>query len=535
MLPNYFGDEAQTVEFTKGETYYFDTKVFSAEKNGHTLSITSVTMNGVSYTYGDKIALTEGGVYDIVYAVVDPYNFNSDASATTTVTHNVSVTVTAIVKDAAVLAPKFTFIDQNGNNYQSTTVKVGEKTYVMPDVAAADPTSSSMEDINIGSASISGTTVYFPVAEGYTIKDGSNFNRYYPLFNGINITDYTVAGDTTGTTYNSSGNYTSLVGSDINSKFIIPEKSGQTNCGDYVETDGQSGNPAGNSDSGWQGAGYSTKYSGTYLKSGNTSAARGSDTNGYERIVWVEYSFNAGNGDVYYYRIGYHCNEVEANNSCVTPDTLVTLADGSKKRIDEVTYNDQLLVWDFFNGEYTVMPSALVVNHGYDEWTVIELSFDDGTSVKAITAHSFFDKNTNAWELIDAQNAKGYIGHFFIKATDTGYTSAKLVAVDVYEEYTESYSLVSAVHYNFITNDLFSLTNSVSGMLAGLEVGDNMMYDKTVLAEDIEKFGTYTYADFEKYISYEQYLAFNGDYLKISVEKGKIEFEEILKLIDLYL
>ena len=224
-----------------------------------------------------------------------------------------------------------------------------------------------------------------------------------------------------------------------------------------------------------------------------------------------------------------------SSGECVTPDTLITLADGSKKRIDEVTYEDQLLVWDFFKGEYAVVPSVLIVNHGYDNWTVIELSFSDGSSVKAITAHGFFDESTNAWELINPENAREYIGHSFVKATDDGYTSVELISVDIYEEYTESYSLVTAIHYNFITNDLFSLTTSVNGMMSGLVIGEDMKYDQAVLAEDIATYGLYSYADFEKYITYEQYFAFNGDYLKISVGKGKLKFEDILALINTYL
>ena len=91
---------------------------------------------------------------------------------------------------------------------------------------------------------------------------------------------------------------------------------------------------------------------------------------------------------------------------------------------------------------------------------------------------------------------------------------------------------MSAYHYNFITENMFSLTNSVHDMLAGLVVGDNMTYD---LDGDVKEYGKYTYEDFADYITYEQYVAFNGDYLKISVTKGFITFDEILALIDTYL
>ena len=227
--------------------------------------------------------------------------------------------------------------------------------------------------------------------------------------------------------------------------------------------------------------------------------------------------------------------EDDDDGGCVTGDTLVTLADGTKKEIQHVTPDDQLLVWDFFKGEYTAVPSALIVNHGYGNWTVIKLTFEDGTEVKAITAHSFFDADTNKWELLNAENAENYIGHEFVQTDGDGYTKTKLVNVDVYDEYTESYSLVSALHYNFITENMFSLTNSVHDMLAGLVVGESMTYDSEIMESDIEKYGKYTYNDFAPYITEEQYIAFNGDYLKISVEKGYITFEAILALIEEYL
>ncbi len=224
-----------------------------------------------------------------------------------------------------------------------------------------------------------------------------------------------------------------------------------------------------------------------------------------------------------------------SGGGCVTPDTLITIADGTQKEIQYVTYEDRLLVWDFFKGEYTVVPAALIVNHGYGNQTIIKLTFEDGTVVKAITAHSFFDANTNKWELLDANNASEYIGHEFVQADGGGYTTTKLVNVEVYEEYTESYSLVSVGHYNFITEKMFSLTNSVHNMLAGLVVGEDMTYCEETLKSDLEKYGQYTYADFAEYITYEQYVAFNGDYLKISVEKGYITFDDILALIKTYL
>ena len=58
--------------------------------------------------------------------------------------------------------------------------------------------------------------------------------------------------------------------------------------------------------------------------------------------------------------------------------------------------------------------------------------------------------------------------------------------------------------------------------------------DKDTLEADLEQYGEYACDDFADYITYEQFVAFNGTYLKISVEKGYITWGEILELISIH-
>ena len=71
---------------------------------------------------------------------------------------------------------------------------------------------------------------------------------------------------------------------------------------------------------------------------------------------------------------GYDKSGSSGGGGCVAEGTLVTLADGSQKPIEEVTYEDTLLVWDFFNGTYAKVPSVVIVNHGYSDWKNVELT-----------------------------------------------------------------------------------------------------------------------------------------------------------------
>ena len=52
--------------------------------------------------------------------------------------------------------------------------------------------------------------------------------------------------------------------------------------------------------------------------------------------------------------------EVWCPYGCLTPDTAISLADGSMKRADELSDTDMLLVWDFDEGRFTEAPHHLL-------------------------------------------------------------------------------------------------------------------------------------------------------------------------------
>ena len=222
-----------------------------------------------------------------------------------------------------------------------------------------------------------------------------------------------------------------------------------------------------------------------------------------------------------------------SSTPCVTPDTLVTLADGSQKRIDEVTYDDLILVWNFYEGKYDVVPSALIQNHGYGWNGIVKFTFSDGTVTKAVNEHGYFDATLNEFVMITPHNALEYIGHEFIKAYGDSYTTVNLISVEIYEEYVESYSILTAYYYNFITDNMFSLTSPVieTNFFMPFEVGENMTFDAEKMEEDIAKYGLYEYADFENEIPYEVFDALNIKYLKVAVGKGLITYDQIIELL----
>ena len=73
-----------------------------------------------------------------------------------------------------------------------------------------------------------------------------------------------------------------------------------------------------------------------------------------------------------------------------------------------------------------------------------------------------------------------------------------------------------------------------NGWFDYFEIGEGMKYDEEKKQADIEKYGLYTYEDFAEYVTYEQFIAFNGPYLKVLVGRNIVTYEQIIALIANY-
>lgn len=217
---------------------------------------------------------------------------------------------------------------------------------------------------------------------------------------------------------------------------------------------------------------------------------------------------------------------------CVTPDTFITLADGSMKPIADLAYDDQLLVWNFYTGSYDVAPVSLVINHGYGDQEIIELKFEDGTNIEFVNAHAAFDADLNNFVDITAANVAAFVGHNFVKMTTNGYEYVEMTGYEVKHEYDGAISLLSHTHYNAILNGMLTISPSLNAgsLYEPFEVHAGMKYDAAEVQKDIETYGQYTYEEFSSVLTPEQFEAFGIANAKVSVGKGNTTFEAIIEM-----
>jgi hypothetical protein len=165
------------------------------------------------------------------------------------------------------------------------------------------------------------------------------------------------------------------------------------------------------------------------------------------------------------------------------------------------------------------------------------LYFSDGTEVKVIYEHAFWNIDLNEYVFIRSDAAK-YIGNYFNKQSadlsgNLIWTEVQLVDVEVYSEYNAAFSPVTHSHLCFYVNGMLSMPGATEGLINIFEVDENLMqYAADAYAADIEQYGLFTYEEFAEILPIPEsvFNAFNVQFLKVSIGKGLITIDEVILL-----
>ena len=497
--------------------FNWDPMILTATKNGNTLPYT-VSMNGTNYT-NSTISFTESGDYQVVYTYTDPYNYSLGGAAfNKTYTKTVNINVTAVEPDAQVYYASLSYDGAAGNYSAKKVIGTDSKTYVMPDVSATSET--------IGSTSVAGKTVYYPIvtvnpttSNGNTAYSSGKGYYFAPVFSELHIIDYNQDTGAQQYEYSKSTSY-------------WPHDKGSTTGPDTAYFTCASGEKT------WSGTSpYARSMNSSYYKYGKNNlgvcyTSNEIEANNSASTHLVQYHYVSNDGTTYYYYIQYKFGEM-AYSSCVTEGTLVTMADGTQKPIEDTKVGDMVMTWSMWKGCYEPQPIALRWYHGKKQWQVLTLNFSDGTSVRTINQHGFFDVDKNRYVYITPSNVNDYIGDSFVKQKPDGSNAEiQLSSFELTYENVGCYSIQTAYNESFMVENMLSMTGEdYKGRFEYFDVGDGMKYDEAKMQSDIAKYGLYEYEEFSDYLTPEQFEMFNGAYFKILVGKGVFTEEDILKII----
>ena len=137
---------------------------------------------------------------------------------------------------------------------------------------------------------------------------------------------------------------------------------------------------------------------------------------------------------------------------CFVAGTQITLADGSKKAIEAITYDDDLLVWDFDQGrQSSAKPVWIKRPQSIPEYN--HARFADGTELKTlqvVQGHRVFCADTNQFEFVGSLP----IGSTVVKDGST----TTLTSIEHAHGMVTYHNIMTEHHMNLYANDVLTST-----------------------------------------------------------------------------
>ena len=168
--------------------------------------------------------------------------------------------------------------------------------------------------------------------------------------------------------------------------------------------------------------------------------------------------------------------------SCMLKGTLITLADGTKKPIEQITYNDDLLVWNFYEGKFdTAKPCWIKIPQIAHEYNLCK--FSNGAEVGFVG-----EGGNKGYHRIYNDEAKCFT-HTGVAETPIGITTfaedmsmPTLVEQEVVKKEVKYYNIITDKHYNLFANGILT-----SCKLSNKYAIENMKYVGEQLITDEEE------------------------------------------------
>jgi len=216
--------------------------------------------------------------------------------------------------------------------------------------------------------------------------------------------------------------------------------------------------------------------------------------------------------------------------SCFAAGTLITMADGSKKRIEDITLDDRIRTFDHEAGSlsseglYYIYKSIVKSNS-------FTLTFDSGATLEIVDCHDLLEKESRKYVTISQNKADSFVGKSFYNA-ELGIWD-KLTKVTINNTPVEYYSIYSSYHINCIANGFLTVPDDVDYTLNIYELDENLKADAEQLAADIAKYGLTDPATFPEFADVIDVLEkANIKYCKIAIGKGLITWEALWNLFN---
>jgi hypothetical protein len=141
-------------------------------------------------------------------------------------------------------------------------------------------------------------------------------------------------------------------------------------------------------------------------------------------------------------------------SSCFIEGTQISLANGLTKNAEDITYDDELLVWNFDEGKFDTAKPIWIKEKGVTT-KYLESTYSDGTILKTTgrmpSAHRIFNKELNKFTSLGKEETAIGTTTFTSLGEEVTLTNIKYVSDTV-----NYYSIITDKHINLFANTILT-------------------------------------------------------------------------------
>lgn len=183
--------------------------------------------------------------------------------------------------------------------------------------------------------------------------------------------------------------------------------------------------------------------------------------NGETLTSGTDYTYSSQTGEITIVSVtGDIVITASATSGCLAEGTKILLASGEWKNIENITYDDLLLVYNYETGTMTKEYPVWIEKKGISQDYTLS-TFSDGSTLKTIGTHGLYSFDDN--KFVDTTNKEEYhIGTKVAKYSNGKITEVTVTNIEYYEEEIAYYQVISSIYYNIVANNLITTDGNIN-------------------------------------------------------------------------
>lgn len=202
---------------------------------------------------------------------------------------------------------------------------------------------------------------------------------------------------------------------------------------------------------------------------------------------------------IYAYRLDYYVNVV---STCLAKGTLITIANGIQKPVEQITYKDLLLVWNFETGSYDYQYPLAIIK-GNNHTIKYRINLEDSTYLEICGRHDIYDPVAHTFRVYGEGAINKVDQDYYVlkHLTDKTYACYKITSIEILSEETTAYSIITGGTITAFANDIMVGygTLNFSRIKNSNSFEKEFQEDKT-LCYTYDRFKEEMYSDSSKYL-----------------------------------